>query len=50
MWVTSRETVDLPFVPEIEIAGTRRSALRIQGGGVVRAASMRSTQRVSIRS
>ena len=33
----SRVTVVLPFVPEIETAGTRRSASRIQDGGVVRA-------------
>ena len=29
----SRVTVDLPFVPEIETIGTRRSASRIQAGG-----------------
>ena len=32
----SRVTVDLPLVPEIETIGTRRSASRIHGGGVVR--------------
>ena len=50
MCVISRVTVDLPLVPEIEIAGIRRSTSRIQGGGVVRAASMRSVQRVTSRS
>ena len=42
----SRVTVDLPLVPEIETTGTRRSASRIQAGGEVRAAAMRSVQRV----
>ncbi len=46
----SRETVDLPFVPEIEIAGIRRSASRIHGGGEVRAAAIRSVHLVSRRS
>ena len=42
----SRVTVLLPFVPEIETIGTRRSASRIQAGGVVRASAIRSVQRV----
>ena len=46
----SRVTVDLPLVPEIETAGTRRSASRIQDGGEVRAAAMRSDQRARCRS
>jgi hypothetical protein len=46
----SRVTVDLPLVPEIEIAGIRRSGSRIHGGGVVRDAAIFSFQRVSIRS
>ena len=50
MCVISRVTVDLPFVPEIEIAGIRRSASRIHGGGVVREAAIFSFQRVSVRS
>ena len=50
MWVISRVTVDLPLVPEIEMAGIRRSASRIQGGGVVRAAVILSVQRASNRS
>jgi hypothetical protein len=50
MWVMSRVTVDLPFVPEIEIAGMRRSASRIHDGGEVRAAAIRSVQRASSRS
>ncbi len=49
MWVMSRVTVDLPFVPEIDTTGMRRSASRIQVGGEVRAASMRSVQRVTSR-
>ena len=35
MWVISRVTVLLPFVPEIEMTGTRRSASRTQVGGAV---------------
>ena len=38
MWVTSRVTVLLPFVPLIETTGIRRSVSRIHSGGVVRAA------------
>ena len=47
MWVISRVTVLLPFVPEIETTGIRRSASRIQVGGVVRASAIRSVQRAS---
>ena len=43
----SRVTVLLPLVPEIETIGMRRSASRIQVGGVARAAAMRSVQRAS---
>ena len=50
MCVTSRVTVLLPFVPEIEMTGTRRSASRIQDAGVVRASRIRSDQRTSSRS
>ena len=46
----SRVTVLLPFVPEIEMTGTRRSASRIHDGGVVRASRIRSDQRTSRRS
>jgi hypothetical protein len=42
MWVMSRVTVLLPFVPEIDTIGMRRSASRIQDGGVARALSIRS--------
>ena len=42
----SRVTVLLPFVPEIDTTGTRRSASRIHAGGVVRASAIRSVQRV----
>ena len=43
----SRVTVLLPFVPEIETTGTRRSASRIHAGGVARAPAIRSVQRAS---
>ena len=46
----SRVTVLLPFVPETDTIGMRRSASRIHSGGVVRAASIRSVQRASSRS
>ena len=45
MWVISRVTVLLPFVPVIETTGTLRSASRSQAGGVVPASSMRAVQR-----
>ena len=43
----SRVTVLLPFVPEIDTIGMRRSASRIHSGGVARAAAIRSVQRAS---
>ena len=46
----SRVTVLLPFVPEIDTTGIRRSASRTQVGGVVRAAAIRSVQRATRRS
>ena len=46
----SRVTVLLPFVPEIETTGMRRSASRIQSAGSSRASSIRSDQRASRRS
>ncbi len=45
MWVTSRVTVLLPFVPLIDTIGIRRSASRIQDGGVTRASPIRTAQR-----
>ena len=42
MWVISRVTVVLPFVPVIETIGIRRSASRIHAGGVVRGAGDRA--------
>jgi hypothetical protein len=50
MCVISRVTVLLPFVPVIETTGIRRSASRIQAGGVVRASPIRALQRASWRS
>ncbi len=50
MCVMSRVTVLLPFVPEIDTIGTRRSASRIHDGGVVPASAIRSVQRASSRS
>ena len=49
-WVMSRVTVLLPLVPEIDTAGTRRSASRTHSGGVARAPAMRSVQRATRRS
>ena len=48
--MTSRVTVLLPFVPVIETTGIRRSASRIQDGGVARASAIFADQRASIRS
>ena len=45
----SRVTVLLPFVPLIETIGIRRSASRIQPGGIALAASIRARQRSSSR-
>ena len=45
-----RVTVLLPFVPLIETIGTRRSASRIQPGGVALASSIRARQRSRRRS
>ena len=42
----SRVTVLLPLVPEIETTGIARSTSRIQVGGEVPAASIRSDQRI----
>ena len=49
MWVIRRVTVLLPLVPEMETIGIRRSASRIQVGGVARASSRRAVQRASSR-
>ena len=49
MWVVSRVTVLLPFVPVIETTGTRRSASRIQAGGVARASAMGASARATDR-
>ena len=40
----SRVTVDLPLVPVMDTTGMRRSASRIQDGGVAPAAAMRASQ------
>ncbi len=49
MWVVSRVTVLLPFVPVIETTGIFRSASRIQAGGVVRASAIVASQRAIAR-
>ena len=50
MCVIRRVTVLLPFVPEIDTTGIRRSTSRSHSGGVARAPAMRSVQRARSRS
>ena len=49
MWVISRVTVDLPLVPVMDTTGIRRSASRIQDGGVAPASAIRASQRATRR-